>query len=76
MTVTTIKVSSATRDRLKEQASATGESLGDYLTRLADKADREARFAAMRAAMAATPPDVMADYWRETREWLDADLGV
>lgn len=61
---------------MKEQAAAAGESLGDYLTRLADKADREARFAAMRAAMAATPPEAMADYWRETREWLDADLGV
>ena len=76
MTVTTIKVTSVTRDRLKGQAAAAGQSLGDYLAHLADKADREARFAAIRAAQAATPPDVLADYWRESREWLDADLGA
>lgn len=76
MTVTTIKVSSETRDRLKVQAAATGDSLGDYVARLADKADREARFAALRAAYASTPPEVMEGYWRETREWLDADLGA
>jgi len=76
MTVTTIKVSSETRDRLKVQAAATGESLGDYLARLADKADREVRFAAIRASHAATPPEVMEEYWRETREWLDPDLGA
>ncbi|MGW0037468.1 type II toxin-antitoxin system antitoxin MazE7 [Gordonia sp. NPDC003376] len=76
MTVTTIKVTVETRDRLKGQAAATGLSLGDYVAHLADKADREARFAAIRAAQAATPPAVMEEYWRESREWLDADLGA
>jgi predicted transcriptional regulator len=76
MTVTTIKVTSETRDRLKGQAAALGQSLGDYLAHLADKADREARFAAIRAAHAATPADVMEEYWRESRDWLDSDLGA
>lgn len=76
MTVTTIKVTTETRDRLKEQAAASGQSLGDYVAHLADKADRESRFAAIRAAHASTPPEVMEDYWRESREWLDADLGA
>lgn len=74
MTMTTIKVSSDTRDRLKGQASAAGESLGDYLTRLATRAEREARFAAMRSAYASSSPEVIENYWRESHEWLDADL--
>lgn len=76
MMVTTIKVSTATRDRLKEQAAEVGESLGDYLARLAAKADREARFSAMRAAHASTSPESLESYWRDTHEWLDADLGA
>lgn len=76
MTMTTIKVSTDTRDRLKGQAAAAGESLGGYVARLAEKAEREARFAAMRRAYASTPAEVIESYWRETHDWLDADLGV
>jgi hypothetical protein len=75
MTATTIKVSVETRDRLKAQASAAQVSLGEYLTRLAAAADRGLRFEALRAAIAATPPDLMSEYAAETDEWLDADLG-
>lgn len=76
MTMTTIKVSTQTRDRLKAQASAGQVSLGEHLARLAEAADRGLRFEALRAAIAATPPEAMADYLRETDEWLDADLGA
>jgi hypothetical protein len=76
MTSTTIKVSKETRDRLKAQASAANVSLGEHLSRLATAADRGLRFEAMRVAIAATPPNLLTDYHKETGEWLDADLGV
>jgi len=72
MTMTTIKVSTETRDRLKAQASAAHVSLGEHLTRLASAADRGLRFEALRAAVAATGPEPTA----EDHEWLDADLGA
>jgi hypothetical protein len=76
MTMTTIKVSTETRDRLKAQASAAHVSLGEHLSRLAAAADRGLRFEALRSAMAATPPESMAAYVAETDTWLDADLGA
>ncbi|GEP38057.1 hypothetical protein NPS01_17200 [Nocardioides psychrotolerans] len=76
MTMTTIKVSPETRDRLKAQAAASRVSLGEHLSRLADAADRGLRFEAMRRAMDATPADALATYAAETDEWLDADLGA
>lgn len=76
MTMTTIKVSTETRDRLKAQASAAQVSLGEHLSRLASAADRGLRFEAMRSAIAATRPELITDYTAETDEWLDADLGV
>ncbi len=72
--MTTIKVSTRTRDRLKAQATAAHVSLGEHLARLATAADRGLRFEALREAIAATPPKSMEDYGRETDEWLDADL--
>lgn len=72
MTMTTIKVSAETRDRLKAQAAAAQVSLGEHLTRLAGAADRGLRFEALRAAISQTPPEALA----EDAEWLDADLGV
>jgi len=74
MTVTTIKVSSETRDRLKAQAAAAHVSLGAHLARLADAADRGLRFESLRTAITATPTDVRAAYDAETDEWLEADL--
>lgn len=76
MTMTTIKVSAETRDRLKAQAAASRVSLGEHLSRLADAADRGLRFEAMRRAIDATPADVLATYTAEADEWLDADLGA
>jgi macrodomain Ter protein organizer (MatP/YcbG family) len=74
MSLTTIKLSAATRDRLKVHAARRGESLGAHIERLLDLADREARFEALRTAIAATPPTALAAYEREAAEWLDADL--
>lgn len=74
MTSTTIKVSTATRDRLKAHAAQRGETLGEHLEHLLDLADREDRFEALRAAMATTAPADLASYVRERDEWLDADL--
>lgn len=71
MTMTTIKVSTETRDQLKAQAAAAHLSLGDHLARLAAAADRGLRFEALRAAIVTSPEELAL----EDREWLDADLG-
>jgi len=70
MTMTTIKVSSETRDQLKAQAAAAHLSLGEHLARLADAADRGLRFEALRAAIAASTDELTP----EDQVWLDADL--
>ena len=72
MTMTTIKVSTETRDRLKAQAAMANVSLGEHLTRLASAADRGLRFEALRTAIASTSPELTP----EDSEWLDADLGT
>jgi hypothetical protein len=76
MTMTTIKVSTETRDRLKAQAVAAHVSLGEHLSRLANAADRGLRFEALRAAIASTSPEAIEDYLKETNAWVDADLGA
>ncbi len=72
MTMTTIKVSTETRDRLKAQARSAHLSLGEHLARLATAADRGLRFEDLRAAIAAGPSGLTA----EDAAWLDADLGA
>lgn len=67
MTITTIKVSSDLRDRLKAQAAARHRTLGEHLEALAREETRRERFAAVRDAMRATPPD--EEYLRDSREW-------
>ena len=76
MTATTIKVSSETRDRLKAQAARANLTLGEHLTRLADAADRELRFEAVRRAMSNASEEDLRSYEQETQEWLDAGLGA
>lgn len=72
---TTIKVSTEVRDRLKAQATAAQRTLGEHLAHLADLGDRQNRFAALRAAIDATPQQTMASYHAEVREWdrIDRD---
>ncbi|MGC1208560.1 MAG: hypothetical protein WA880_11455 [Ornithinimicrobium sp.] len=72
--LTTIKVASATRDRLKQGARSQGLSLGAYLDRLAADAERRERWDALRDAIAATTTEDMAAYAAETAEWERAEL--
>lgn len=73
MTMTTIKVSMTTRDRLKTQAQAANRSLGGYLDDLADLADRRARLDAMRIAMANASETDMREYLDELGRWEAID---
>lgn len=66
---TTIKVSSELRDRLKAQASAEGRTIGEHLAALADRAEREDRFARLRRQIAATPAPERAGYLAELGAW-------
>ena len=76
MTATTIKVTAEVRDRLKAQASSAHLTLGEHLERLADLADREARYAALAGAIGAMSDEQRADYMRESAAWLEADLAA
>ncbi len=73
--ITTIKVSSDVRDRLKHQASQAHRTLGEHLAHLADLGDRQDRFTALREAMAATPADAIDSYRAETEAWDRIDRG-
>lgn len=74
MGATTIKVSVATRDRLKAHAAQYGEPLAAHVEQLLDLAEREERFERLRDAIAATSAEDLATYARERDAWLAADL--
>ena len=76
MTLTTIKVDSSTRDRLKALASARHLTLGQYLDLLAERAERSALFGQMRRDFATTSDVQWSEYHAEVEPWqtLDADL--
>lgn len=69
---TTIRVSIPTRDRLAAQARHRGMSIADLLAELSDQAERQAAFAAERAATLADA-DISAAQ-DEDRDW-DATAG-
>jgi hypothetical protein len=69
MTSTTIKVSVAVRDRLKQQAAADHRTLGEHLAHLADLADRRHRLAQVRSAIESTSADDLASYETEVAAW-------
>ena len=73
MTLTTIKVTTATRDRLKAAARAERSTLEEFLGRLVAEHERRERLSAMRVAVEATSPDVMAAYLDEATEWERAE---
>ncbi len=75
MTMTTIKLSSDVRDRLKLQASAAHRTLGEHLAHLAELGDRAERFDALEAAIVATPADAMQSYRAEVAQWDRIDRG-
>lgn len=74
MTMTTIKVLSATRDRLKAQARAVNRPLGEYLGELADLADRQSRFESLRQAIATSPDPIPSGYADELAVWERTEL--
>ncbi|WP_300677182.1 hypothetical protein [Nocardioides sp.] len=80
MAVTTIKVTTQTRDLLRDQAAALGLSLGDYVGSLARDHERATRWEQLRGALAAHPPseearaedaawDALAADGLEAEEW-------
>lgn len=75
MTMTTIKVSSSTRDRLKAQAKQAGRTLGDHLAHLADAAEKRDRFDRLKRQIAATPAVLLESYADESAEWDAVDGG-
>jgi hypothetical protein len=76
MTLTTIKVSTGTRDRLKAAARAQRSTLDQLLEQLITEHERRERMRSMRAAMAATSPDVMRAYLDEAAEWERAEAAT
>lgn len=71
---TTIKVSDDLRNRLKEQASRAGLTLGAHLTVLADAADRRQRLTDLKQAIAASSIDDIALHTEESQHWETAEL--
>ena len=65
--MTTIKVERSTRDGLRALASERGVTMNAALKELLQEAARERRFAEVRRAMEANPPD--ETYFEELREW-------
>ncbi|QTE29568.1 ribbon-helix-helix protein, CopG family [Pengzhenrongella sicca] len=62
MSATTIKIDSAVRDRLTAHARKRGVSTGSFVEELLEAWTREERFAAIRAAMSQTAPELAASY--------------
>jgi len=74
MTSTTIKVTPETRDRLKRAATSQGQTLGQYLRSVADRAERDARMRQLKNAIADTPPELMQSWREEAQAWERAEL--
>jgi hypothetical protein len=67
MAMTTIKVPTELRDRIRASARSRGTTAAGLLTELLDEHERAERFAAVKAAYVRLSPD--DDYWAETRAW-------
>ncbi len=72
--MTTIKVTPATRDRIKVHAQRAERTINDYLDMLIDLADRELRFDALRTAIANTSEEDMTSWREETEIWETVEL--
>ena len=71
---TTIKVSDELRDRLKEQASRDGLTLGAHLARLADAEDRRWRLNLLKAAIAQSAHADAESHAAESADWERTEL--
>jgi hypothetical protein len=69
MTMTTIKVDSALRDRLNERARERGEPVGSFVEEIFETWLREQRFDRLREEIAATPADVRTAAAAEDAGW-------
>lgn len=72
MAATTIKVPSELRDRLNEEARASGHTVARVIESLLDERDRGELYARMRAERARMTDDERAEVEREYRAWSDA----
>ncbi len=73
MTLTTIKVTTRTRDRLKAAARSRRSTLEEFLEQLIADHERRERLESMRSAMTTSSPDVMRAYLEEAAEWERAE---
>ncbi|AZS38846.1 MULTISPECIES: hypothetical protein [Microbacterium] len=71
---TTIKVSDDLRDRLKEQATRDGLTLGAHLAHLADAEDRRRRLQSLKHAIERTAAADKQSHAAEAAEWERTDL--
>ncbi|RAX21495.1 hypothetical protein DRB06_05925 [Actinomyces sp. Z5] len=65
--MTTIKVESSTRDAVRALAERQGVTMDVAIRQMAKAAERELRFADLKAAMEANPPDEA--YFAELADW-------
>lgn len=71
---TTIKLSKATRDRLKASAAQYNRTIEEHLNFLEDLHAREQRWDALRDALARMSPQDWAEYHRESSVISGTDL--
>ncbi|AMD88154.1 hypothetical protein AXF14_11900 [Actinomyces radicidentis] len=74
MTVTTIKVTTETRDALRELARETDSTMESALAAMLRRERRRRDLEAMRRAMDRMTDEQWADYRSETSQWLDTSL--
>ncbi|WDH79677.1 hypothetical protein PTQ19_04305 [Microbacterium esteraromaticum] len=75
MTMTTIKVSTDLRDRLKSHATAEQLTMNSYLEKLLEREERAHRFAVLREQMANTSEEDWKSYREETQWWDTLENG-
>lgn len=69
MTVTTVKVDTAVRDRLLAEARREGRTVGQLLDVMLAERERAQRFAQLARAIAATPGALRDSWQAETDAW-------
>lgn len=74
MTVTTIKVTTETRDALRELARETDSTMESALAAMLRRERRRRGLEAMRRAMDGMTDEQWADYRAESAIWLDSSL--